>query len=470
MSNPLPRLSPIDQMMLRTETPAAPTHIGGLCLVDAAPFCDRSGRFDLELVKRPLAPRIAAIPELNRIARGAPPLCGPPLWINDPEFSIDRHVRSISVPPPGDETALLDCVERLLRPLMDRSHPLWELWILKGLQGDQIGLLFKIHHALADGLAAIRLIASLLDDRIVIEATKEGGAAQFGQTLPPAWSLFTDNARHRVAALASPFRHPIHSLRSFMPTLIYSVKELRELSAAPKSSLNVVAKPGRRLRVLHMDLETARAAAHAHGGKVNDLILAVVAGGIAKLLTDRGESVEGGELLAAIGVNLRDASTVGESGNVVGALRVRLPIHERDPERLLEVVAERTRIAKARQHISRQSSNVVLGLVGWLATIGVSFGEHQRMINFFVSNVQGPATPLYAFGAEVRDVLPIVGLFGNETVTFVALSYRGRLNLVTVADRSACSDVDILGSGMRETWERITAGIPLAAQQHVSVS
>lgn len=466
MSSRYPRLSPIDHMMLRTETAAAPTHIGGLCLVEAAALSDQEGAVDLERIKGRLGPRVAAIPELHRIVRAAPPLCGPPLWIDDPDFTIDRHMHAVAVPPPGDETALLESVELLLRPLMDRSRPLWELWVLTGLEGDRVGLLFKIHHALADGLAAVRLIVSLLDDRMVIAAAPQADAPHFGRALPPAGMLFIDNVRHHLMSLGAPLRHPIQNLRSFVPTLAYSLKEMRDWNAAPKSSLNVVAQPGRRLHVLHMDLETARAIAHVHGGKVNDMILAVVTGGIAKLLAKRCENVEGSELVAAIGVNLRNTTTPGDGGNVVGALRLRLPLREPDPERLLDVIAERTRAAKASQHISLQSSNFVLGLVGWLATLGVSFSEHQRMINFFVSNVQGPATPLYALGAEVQDVLPIVGLFGNETVTFVALSYRGHLNLVAVGDRTTFGDIDILGAGMQETWERLASESPPAANEN----
>lgn len=450
------RLSPIDHMMLRTETAAAPTHIGGLLLVSADALRDEDGAVDLELIKRKLAPRVAAIPELHRMVMRVPPLCGPPLWIDDSDFSIDRHVRTVSVPPPGDEGAMLESVELLLRPLMDRSRPLWELWVLTGLAGDRIGLLVKVHHALADGLAAMRLIASLLDDRMVIEPASPGVSEPAGRALPSFRTLLLDNFCHRFASLAAPFRHPVQNLRSFLPAMAYSLGELRAWSAAPRSSLNVVAQPGRSLHVLHMDLEAARAAGHRHAGKVNDVILTVVAGGVAKLLAKRGEGVE--ELIAAIGVNLRGAETADGSGNVVGALSVRLPIGNPDAESMLDVIAERTREAKASQHLSVQSSNFVLGLVGWLASLGVSFAEHQRMINFFVSNVRGPSTPLYALGAEVQDVLPIVGLFGNETVTFVALSYRGRLNLVTVADRSACGDIEILAAGMRETWESLAPG------------
>ena len=150
MSRRYSRLLPIDFMMLRTETDSAPTHIGGLCILQAQPQFT-----NLEQLKASLLPRIAAIPELHRIVRRAPPLCGPPLWIDDPGFSIDRHVFTAAILAPGDEQALLDKAAEVLRPRLDRSKPLWEMWVLTGLEGGRLGLLFKIHHAVEIGRAHV---------------------------------------------------------------------------------------------------------------------------------------------------------------------------------------------------------------------------------------------------------------------------------------------------------------------------
>lgn len=451
MSSRYSRLSPIDFMMLRTETDSAPTHVGGLCILKAEPQLT-----DLQQLKASLQARVAGIPELHRIVWRTPPLCGPPLWVDDPAFSIHRHVYSAAVDAPGDERALLDTAATLLRSRLDRSKPLWELWVLSGLQGGRIGLLFKVHHALADGIAAVRLIATVLDDRLAAEVPASVEMQVIG---PPGFpALLTDNIATRLRALAAPFRHPVRNVRAALPALGYSLKELRAWNAAPRTSFNRVVGAERRLRVLHMDLEAARSAAHKHGAKVNDIVLAVITGGVTRVLRHRGETLAD-DVIAAIAVNLRDSTSAGEAGNVVGALRIGLPIGLEEPGRLLERIAERTRAAKVRQRVSRQSSNLVLGLVGWLASIGVSFATSQRMINFFVSNVQGPAAPLRVFGAEVEDVVPITSLFGNETVSFIAFSYCGRLALVTVADRSPWPDLDVLCDGMAETWREV-AGQP----------
>ncbi len=453
MSRRYSRLSPIDFMMLRTETASAPTHVGGLCILQAEPQFT-----DLEQLKASLLPRIAAIPELHRIIRRVPPLCGPPLWIDDPGFSIDRHVFTAAILAPGDEQALLDKTAELLRPRLDRSKPLWEMWVLTGLEAGRIGLLFKIHHALADGMAAVRLIATLLDDRLAAERAQ--AARTQGAWSPSFGGLLADNIATRLRAIARPFRHPVRNARALLPALAYSLKELRSWNEAPRTSLNRIVGPERSLHVLRIDLDAARSTAHTYGGKVNDIVLAVITGGISKVLRHRGEVI-GDDVIAAIAVNLRDSSSPAEAGNVVGALRIRLPIRLADPRRLLGEIAQRSLAAKAGQRVSRQSSNVVLGFVGWLASVGVSFANSQQMINFFVSNVQGPSAPLRTFGAEIREVLPIVGLFGNETVSFMAFSYCGNLNLVTVADSTAWPDLDVLCQGMEETWREM-AGVPPA--------
>ena len=193
------RLSLADRSNLRIERPETPTHIAGLCIVEAAPLLDASGELDLAAVQRRLERRLPRVPALRRIVQSVPPLCGPPLWVDDPSFSITRHVHAMRLDPPGDEGALLQTAERLLRPLLDRSHPLWELWFVTGLQSDggsQIGVLFKVHHAVADGLAAVALMMALLD----LEPTASGPPAESWRPTPSqtAWALLVYNLRHML--------------------------------------------------------------------------------------------------------------------------------------------------------------------------------------------------------------------------------------------------------------------------------
>jgi diacylglycerol O-acyltransferase / wax synthase len=451
------RLSLSDRSNLRIERLETPAHVAGLCVVEAQPLLDSNGELDLLTIGRRLDRRLARAPELRRVVRRPPPLCGPALWVDDPRFSIERHVRATPVPPPGDEASLLEAAERLLRAPLDRSRPLWELWFLTGLAGGRLGALFKIHHAVADGLAAVALLASLLDSQP--DAADPPAVAWSAEPQPAALSLLADNIRCRTASAASILGHPVRLARGVAAAVADTATAVHGLTAAPRTSLNALPGTGRRVRALHLDLERARAVAHAHAGRVNDVLLAVVAGGVRELLAGRGELASGLELRVSVPAALRGASAARQLGNEVGVIVVSLPVGEPDAVHRLERIAADTDAAKAAQHPA-----YVQALMGWLAAAGlaVPLGRRQRMVNLFVTNIPGPRDALYLLGARIERVMPITGLAGNVTAVFAALSYRGQLDVVINADAAACPDVDVLVAGMRGAWAALTSG-PRAA-------
>jgi diacylglycerol O-acyltransferase / wax synthase len=453
MKSRFARLSIVDHMLLMTEKPHWPQHIGGLCVVDAHPLADARGSLDLEMVKRGLDRRLVRVPELRRVIWRTSPFCGRPVWVDDLDFSLDHHVHVKAVAPPGDEAALLATTELLLRPLLDRSHPLWELWLLTGLEGGRLGLLFKVHHAIADGLAAVALTSSFFD-------AEPGADDHTGTTWTPApgpttWQLLTDNLGGRLASLGPVAAHPVRTARTIAATIGTAARMMPEITAAPRTSLNQRLGEERRLGAVHLDVETARAVAHARGGKINDVVLDVVAGGLRELLLARGELTEGLELIAAVPVSLRRSGTARELGNALGVFSVRLPVWEADAARRLELIAEATKAAKATQSSIDQANQAGLVIIGWLEAAGLHVRERQRMINLMVSNVAGPTFPLYVLSARIEDVMPFMPPFGNATLTFVGLSYCGRLNLMFVADKNACPDLDVLVRGMNKAWQQL---------------
>jgi len=449
------RLSLSDRSNLRIERRETPAHVAGLCVVEAQPLLDASGELDLATIRRRLERRLARAPELRRLVRRPPPLCGPALWVDDPSFSIDRHVRVIGVAPPGDEASMLDAAERLLRPRLDRARPLWELWFLTGLRGGRVGVLFKVHHAVVDGLAAIALMGSLLD--------LEPGAADpppdgwHPEPPPSTLALLADSAHRRAVAAASTARHPVRLARAVASAIGDTAAGLRLLSAAPRSSLNALPGSRRRIGVAHLDLERARAAAHEHAARINDVVLAVVTGGVRELLAGRGELADGLELRVSVPATLRRPGAARELGNAVGVIVVSLPVGEPHPVTRLERIAAATAAAKAAQHPA-----YVQGLMGCMAAWGlaVPFARRQRMINLFVTNVPGPRDPLHLLGARIERIMPVTGLAGNVTLAFAALSYRGRLELVVDADAATCADVDVLVAGMATAWRELAAEGP----------
>jgi WS/DGAT/MGAT family acyltransferase len=444
------RLSLADRSNLRIERPATPAHIAGLCVVAAAPLLDGNDQLDLEMIKRRLTRRLGRVPVLRRIVHPAPPLGGPLLWIDDPAFSIENHVRSTAIASPGDEASLLATTERLLSPLLDRSHPLWELWFLTGLADGRIGVLFKVHHAVADGLAAVALMMTFLD--LAPDALDPPDTPWTPMPAPSHVALLTDNWRSKALSLRSTLAHPIHLLRGVGQTLADSLQLYRLKDAAPHSSLNAPPSPGRRIRVVRLDLELARAVAHAHGATINDVVLAVVSGGVRELLIGRGEPVDGIEMTTSVPATLRSAEAAQRLGNAAGALLVRLPIGEANANRRLERIAVSTQAAKREQRPA-----YINGVFGWLAATRLAgpIIDRQRMVNFFVTNVPGPSSPLYVLGAKIEDVAPILGLAGNVTLMFAALSYCGRLNVVVTANAAVCPDIDTLAAGMAQTWESL---------------
>ncbi len=197
---------------------------------------------------------------------------------------------------------------------------------------------------------------------------------------------------------------------------------------------------------------------------------AVVSGGVRELLLARGESVNGLELTTSVPATLRSAEAAGQLGNAAGALLVRLPAGGADVIQRLERIAISTQAAKREQHPA-----YINGLFSWLAAIGLArpFIERQRMVNFFVTNVPGPRMPLYVLGARIDDVMPILGLAGNVTLMFAALSYCERLNILVTANATACPDIDVLAAGMTRAWEdliRRPAVTAVGAQDGASTS
>jgi len=454
-----PRLSFADRSFLKLEYQGGPEHVAGLCLVESGPLLKRNGELDLAKIRRRLESRLVNVPVLRRIVHTPPPLCGPALWVDDPNFSIDRHIRTVTVAPPGDEASLLGAAEEILRPPLDRTHPLWELWFLIGLEGGRLGLLFKVHHAIADGLGVVALVASLFD--LDAEAADPPAAAWSPAPMPQLWELVNDNLSVRLRSAVSVVAHPVGRVHSAAAAVLDAKELFVTRNSAPRSSINVVVGSRRRHRVIHLQLEPAREVAHRNGAKVNDVILTIVTGGICELLVASGEQVDGLELIAAIPATLRSAQSARGLGNAAGGLAVRLPIGERDPIKRLQSIATATRLAKTGQHASR-----VQGLMDWVAAVGLSqrFVQRQRMINFIVTNVPGPPVPLYVAGARIDDVMPLVGTAGNVTLVFAALSYCGHISLVVNADAASCPDIDVLADGMQRTSQDLVAvtGIELS--------
>jgi len=444
------RLTATDRSSLDLESDATPMGIAALAMLEARPLLDAAGRFDLARARARLEARLGRVPELRRRLWQPGLFRGGPVWVDDAEFRIDRHVVEFSVPAPGTERELLETAAGLLEPPLDRSHPLWRIWFLTGLRGGRVGMLLELHHALADGLATVALVSSMFD--FEPDVPEEPAPSWSAAPKPRARELFSDAWRSRLAAFAAVLRHPLRWLGG-VGGLVAEVVAVARQPAAPATSFNRPVRAGRTYRVLSLGLDGVKAAAHANGGKVNDALLAIVGGGLRDLLVERGDSVEG-VLEVSVPVGRRENADPRELGNRAGAIQVPMSLADPDPGHRLQGLAAASAAAKRRQQPA-----LATGVVAWLARVGLAqvFINRQRLVNVFVTNVPGPPVPFYVLGARVLEVYPLTAIAGNTPVCFAALSYCGRLNLVVVVDPSAAAEVDVIASGMARAWAQLVS-------------
>jgi len=426
-------------MQFATGDGRAAGHIGAVLLLGAAPG------FTVAEARRVLGERIRAVPRLRQRLYRAPPGCGRPYWGDDPAFDINEHVRQVCCPPPGDERAVLDLAAAQLREPMPRSRPLWSATFVTGLADGGTGLLVIMDHVLADGVAGLAVLGMLVDQ---VAETVQAPADRFPVPVPRARELAADAWRGRLrrAERAGPGAlsqaHGLRRIREGMAEL----GGARPPRRRPATSLNRPVGPRRRLDVVAVDLAAIRDLGHAHGGTVNDVVLAAVAGALRTLLAARGEQLD--EVTITVPVAARRAAAGGELGNQIGIMPVTVPATGDFGARVTRTAA----ITRERKSRARGASAAVFvpaflllartGLLRW-------FASHQRVVQTFVTNLHGPESPLTFGGAVVRAIIPIPSTTGNVTVTFAAASYAGTLRITILSDPSRVPDAPALAAALR---------------------
>lgn len=459
MKSAFDRLSVQDQNNLWVETSDEPMHIMAVLQVEPEPFLDDRGQLKLGAIRRQVDRRLAGTPRLRQVVLPGSLLTGPPIWADDRGFDIRRHVHAALIPAPGTENELLDVVAAIDEHRLDRSHALWELWVLTGLANNRIAMVFKLHHAIADGLAAIALIASLFDFPSAARADHPSIPAWSPQLPPGRADLIRDNLAGKLAVLRRLVSGSIRpagvwqAIGRFPRWLQFVVRQSRR---APRTSLNRPIGSRRRIGVVRLSLDDVKAVAHAHGGRVNDLLLTVIAGGLRSLLMHRHESLRGLELMAGVAVSMRHDTRLG---NQVGTMIVGLPVHEPDAVRRLGAVIEGTQAAKL-----EQSPGGGMMIFSALARSGLSrwFDRRQRFLNVLTTNVAGPPVPIAVLGGRVLDIIPVTPIAGNCTLGFGAFSYDGCLAITVVADAEQVCDLNVVLHGMERDWLALSKSVAVA--------
>jgi diacylglycerol O-acyltransferase / wax synthase len=444
MRSPIDRLTALDQLMLGASA-IWPQDIGALALLDGTNLLDPGGRFRIEAVREAIGSRLQLVPRLRQVVHVPRRGLGGPLWLDAPSFDPGEHVRVLPLPAGTGEAELLLAIERLRSKRLDPSRPLWELWFLTGLPEGRIALFVRLHHAIADGMAAMATISALLDP--APDATAPP-ARPWTPTRPPSTrALLVDNFRRhlqRLAGAASALARPrttVRRLRAAWP----AVRELLAEQPASETSLDRMVGAGRTLGLIRTALDAVKEVAHAHAATVNDVLLAVTAGGLRALLRRRGEPVEDLTVRVYVPVSLRRRVRGPQQGNLIAQMAVPLPLGESDPGRRLRQIAAETARRKARTRTSLGA------LIGGRIVRGLMLKAVMRQrVNAASASIPGPTAPLYLAGARVLEVFPVLPLIANEPLGVAALSYAGAFTIGVVADRDAFPDLDVFTAGVRD--------------------
>ena len=431
---PIERASADDLMQLAADVGPVREQVGAVLVLEAG------GGFDAAAAARTVARRLGVVPRFGQLLVRTPPGCGRPVWLDDPGFDSRLHVGLTTCPPPGDETALLAEAVRLVTEPLPEGKPPWRAAVVTGLADGRAALVVVFHHVLTDGIGGLAVLEELVDgpaEEAADPAAEPESASIRRPTgspraMPTPWQLAEDAWSARLRALA---RAPTATRR-----LVADVGAMRRtgMPRAGASSLNQPTGPHRRAVVVRTELDLVRAAAHAQGATVNDVVLTAVAGALRNLLLQRGEDVP--TIVASVPVSRRTATTTEDLGNRLGGMVVPLSVATDRAERLRAIAAE-TRTRKSTP--GELLMGPVFRLVGALG-LTKRFVYHQHMISTFVTDLRGPPRPLTVLGCPVLEILPVSHLTGNVTTTFAALSYASGLVVTITADPQACPDLDAL--------------------------
>ena len=453
------RLSGLDAGFLALERAETPMHIGSLAILEGPPFFDDRGRFRLAEARRLVASRLHLIPRFRRRVMDVPLGIGRPVWVDDERFDIGYHVRLTALPAPGSRAQLLALFERVEAQVLDRSRPLWELWFVEGLEGGHVALIQKTHHALVDGISGVDVATVLFD--FTRDPTVGDPPDWTPQPAPTPPQLLVDTVVEEIGDVAHVGRVVADALQvprravSQLGQLGRSMATLAEgRLLAPRLSINRPVGRHRRFLGVQVPLDDVKAVRRVYGGTVNDVVLAGVAGGLARLLDSRGELRPDLRVKVMCPVSVRAQDEHLALGNRVSTLVVPLAVGEPDPvSRLASIRAATENLKERHQAVAAET---LIGLTQYAAPtllgLAARAAHHQVFFNLISTNVPGPQVPLYCMGAEMLEAYPMVPLSRNLGLGIAILSYCGRLHLGLLADRDTFDDLEVLAAGIADAF------------------
>ena len=448
-------MSGLDTSFLHMERDGAHMHVASTIVFEGpAP--------SHEEFRKHIASRLHLVPRFRQKLRFVPFSQGRPVWVDDPHLNLDYHVRRTALPAPGSEEQLRNLAARIFSQQLDRTKPLWELWLVEGLEGNRFSIVGKSHHALVDGISGVDITTVLFD----MEREPSEPPLQMPKWAPRPeptdLQLLSTALRERATSpreIVRGMRAALRGPRQVLQGIGATSKMIGAGMAAPSTPFNVDIGPHRRLAFVNTDLADLKRVKNQHGGTVNDVVLSIVAGALGNYLRARGHDTEDMELRAMVPVSVRAEEERGALGNRISAMMAPLPVWCEDPVQRLHLVTETMGDLKGSgQAVGAEILTKVADFAPTtIATQAARLQPAQRFFNLVVTNVPGPQFPLYVLGRQMEAIYPMVPLARRQALCVGIMSYNGQVNFGLVGDLDAMADLESFGLDLEGAIEELVS-------------
>jgi len=452
------RLTVLDNSFFSLESPAVHMHVAGLAILD--PSTRPDGRLDVETVAELIERRIHLVPRFRQKIAFVPFGAARPVWVDDPKFDIDFHLRRAALPAPGGRRELADYVQRVHSRHLDRTKSLWEMYVIEGLEDGHVAILAKIHHAMIDGMSGID-IASVLYD-VTPEPRPVEPAVWIAKPEPSSSDLLRDALIEQVT---NPLKAGVETINDLIQRPAVALTQAQRLvdgltgiltaGTAQSSPFNVRVGPNRRFAMAEAPVSDFKHVKNALGGTVNDVVLACVGGALHRFLTRRGLPSAGQTMRTMVPVSTRDDSQRMAMGNRVTNLFVDIPVGPMEPADRLRAVSAVTKDLKSSHQALGAEAIMTAG--SWapptIHALAARLFARQRFMNLVVSNVPGPQVPLYLAGARLIVNYPMMPLAETVALSIAVTSLAGVMGFGFTGDWDAVPDVDFLAESLVASLE-----------------
>jgi len=452
------RLSGLDTSFLHLERSGAHMHVASTSVFEGeapthAEFRDH------------IASRLHLVPRFRQKLRFVPFDQGRPVWVDDPHLNLDYHVRQTALPAPGSDEQLRNLAARIFSQQLDRSKPLWELWLVEGLTGDRFAIIGKSHHALVDGVSGVDITTVLFDLDPEPAGAPDKAPPWLARPEPTDLQLLSQAWKERLTSpqeIYRGMRAALRGPRQVLKGVGATSKMVSAGMAAPDTVFNVEIGPHRRFQMTQTDLADLKRVKDAHGGTVNDVILSIVAGGIGKYLRARGHDTAGLELRAMVPVSVRAEEEHGALGNRISAMMAPLPVWCEDPvERLQVMTGEMGDLKSSGQAVGAEILTKLTDFApSTIASQAARLQPAQRFFNLVVTNVPGPQFPLYVLGRKMESIFPMVPLARRQALCVGIMSYNGQVNFGLIGDFDAMADLDSFALDLEAATQEVIETAP----------